>query len=84
MRHLDELARRPESREWLKGQTEDWADESLLVGRRAYHIRGSGDTLRRGDSIGRDYERESLSRAVDRLDRSGVRLAALLDEIFKD
>jgi hypothetical protein len=57
-------------------------EESLVVGRRAYRIPGSEFTLRRGDSIGRDYERDSVPRAVDRLARSGVRLAALLDEIF--
>jgi hypothetical protein len=45
MRHLETLARRPESRDWLKGRTEDWTNESLLVGRRAYHIPGSNSTL---------------------------------------
>jgi hypothetical protein len=84
MHHLDDLARRPESREWLNGRTEDWADESLLVGRSAYHVPGSAVTLRRGDSIGRDYERDNVPRAVDRLARAGVRLASLLDDIFKD
>ena len=84
LRHLEVLCKRPESRDWLKGRTEDWADESLLIGRRAYRIPGSDATLRSGDSIGLEYEIENVPRAADRLARSGVRLAALLDDVFKE
>ncbi len=83
VRALDELATGPGARDWLKGRVEDWADESLAVGRRAYAIPGSSATLRSGDAISRDYERENLPRVVDRVARSGVRLAAMLNEIFK-
>ena len=68
---------------WLKGRVEDWADESLEVGRRAYLIPGSNAILRTGDAIGRDYERANLPLVVDRVARSGVRLASLLNEILK-
>ncbi len=84
MHHLETLAKQPEAIEWRKGRTEDWADESLLAGRLAYRIPGSERTLRSGDSIGLDYEIENVPRAADRLARSGVRLAALLEEIFKE
>jgi hypothetical protein len=85
MHHLEALAKRPEARDWLQqGRPEDWANESLLVGRRAYQIPGSNSTLRSGDSIGREYERENVPKAADRLARSGVRLAAVLEEVFKD
>jgi nuclease S1 len=84
MRHLETLAKKPEANEWRKGSVEDWADESLLVGRRAYRIPGSDRTLRSGDSIGLEYEIENVPRAADRLARSGIRLAAMLDEIFKE
>jgi len=84
MRHLEVLARRPEARDWLSGRPEDWADESLTVGRHAYRIPGTELTLRSGDSIGREYERENVPRAADRLARSGVRLAAILEEVFRD
>jgi nuclease S1 len=80
--HLETLAKKPEAKDWLKGRTEDWADESLLVGRRAYSIPGSDRTLRSGDSIGLDYEIENVPRAADRLARSGVRLAVMLEEVF--
>jgi hypothetical protein len=83
MRKLDELAHQSESSLWLKGRIEDWADESLEVGRRAYLIPGSGSPLRPGDAIGRDYERANLPLAVDRLARSGVRLAYLLNAILR-
>ncbi len=83
MHKLQELANRPESRDWLKGRVEDWADESLEVGRRAYRVPGSNATLRTGDTLGSEYERENLPLALDRLARSGTRLAALLEAILK-
>ena len=84
MRHLEALTRAPEADDWRKGRPEDWANESLLVGRRAYRIPGSEATLRSGDSIGRDYERENVPRAADRLARAAVRLAVVLEDVFKD
>ncbi len=84
MRHLESLAKRPEAKDWLSGGPEDWANESLLVGRHAYEIPGSDATLRAGDSIGRAYEQENAPRAADRLARSGVRLAAMLEAVFKN
>jgi hypothetical protein len=83
VRQMEDLARQPESGLWLKGRIEDWADESLDVGRRAYLVPGSNNTLRPGDAIGRDYERANLPLAVDRLARSGVRLAYLLNETLR-
>jgi hypothetical protein len=83
VRKLDDMAHQPDSGNWLKGRIEDWADESLEVGRRAYLIPGSNKTLRTGDSLGRDYERANLPLVTDRLARSGVRLAALLNEVLK-
>ena len=82
MHHLETLAKKPEAREWLKGRAEDWADESLKVGRAAYRIPGSDRTLRSGDSIGLEYEIENVPHAADRLARSGIRLAAMLEEVF--
>jgi nuclease S1 len=83
MRRLEELAGRPESRDWLKRRVEDWVDESLEVGRRAYRIPGSNATLRSGDTLGRNYEQENLPLALDRLARSGARLAYVLEEVVR-
>jgi hypothetical protein len=84
MRHLETLAKGPGVRQWLNGRSEDWANESLKVGRNAYRIPGSERTLRSGDSIGLEYEIANVPQAADRLARSAVRLAALLDEVFKE
>ncbi len=84
LRKLDDLAQAPESGNWLKGRIEDWADESLEIGRQAYMVPGSNRVLRTGDALGRDYERANLPLVTDRVARSGVRLAALLNEVLKD
>jgi hypothetical protein len=81
-RDLEALARGPHARDWLTGRIEDWADESLEAGRRAYLVPGTNNILRSGDAIGRAYEEINLPLAVERLARSGVRLAALLNEIL--
>jgi hypothetical protein len=83
LRDLEALAHDPRSRDWLNGRIEDWADESLEVGRLAYLVPATHITLRSGDAIGRSYEKINLPLALDRLTRSGVRLAALLNEILK-
>jgi len=80
---LSQLANQPAARDWLKGRIEDWADESLEVGRRAYQDPHTQLSLRSGDSLSREYERANLPRAVERLARAGVRLASLLNEILK-
>jgi hypothetical protein len=79
---LKALADRPESRGWARGRIEDWADESLELGRRAYRVPGTDRTLRNGDELGRAYEQANLPAALDRLAQSGVRLASLLNEIL--
>ena len=82
VRALEAMAGRPGSRGWTRGRIEDWANESLEVGRRAYRVPGTDRFLRPGDEIGRDYEDANLPVALERLARSGVRLAALLNEIL--
>ncbi len=82
VRDLSALADRPEANRWTRGRMEDWADESLELGRRAYRIPGTDQTLRSGDEIGRDYVEANLPAAVERLARSGVRLASMLNEIL--
>jgi hypothetical protein len=76
------LADRPEALRWPRGRVEDWADESLQIGRRAYLIPGTGRPLRPGEEIGPDYVEANLPLAVERVARSGVRLAAMLNEIL--
>jgi nuclease S1 len=82
VRDLSAMAEQPEARRWTRGRVEDWADESLELGRRAYRLPGTDRTLRPGDEIGRDYIEANLPAALERLARSGVRLADLLNEIL--
>ena len=60
------------------GPTKAWKSAAAR-----YLIPGSNQPLRTGDSLGRDYERANLPLVTDRVARSGVRLAALLNEVFK-
>jgi hypothetical protein len=82
VRDLAALAQRPEARGWTGGRIEDWADESLDLGRRAYRDPVTDRSLRPGDELGRDYEDAFLPQALERLARSGVRLADLLNAIL--
>jgi nuclease S1 len=84
VRDVTELANRPESRNWAHGRVEDWANESLELGRRAYRVPGTDRSLRQGDAIGPDYVDANVPRAVERIAQSGVRLAAMLNEILDD
>jgi nuclease S1 len=82
VRDLSAMAEQPEARRWTRGRVEDWADESLELGRRAYRLPGTDRTLRPGDEIGRDYIEANLPAALERLARSGVRLAEMLNQIL--
>jgi hypothetical protein len=82
VRAVTALADRPEARRWLSGRVEDWAGESLHIGRRAYLLPGTGRALRPGDEVGPDYIEANLPLAVERVAQSGVRLAAMLNEIL--
>jgi len=73
---------RPEARRWPGGRVEDWADESLQIGRRAYTIPGTNRTLRAGDELGRDYMEANAPLAAERVAQSGVRLAAMLNAVL--
>ena len=79
---LISLARKPESRDWTKGQVEDWVDESLEAARQAYHIPGTNRPIRSGARLGKDYEDANLPVAVRRLSQSGVRLSEVLNACF--
>lgn len=77
------MADRPEASRWPRGRVEDWADESLQIGRRAYRVPGTDRTLRPGDEVGPGYMEANAPIAVERVAQSGVRLAAMLNEILE-
>jgi nuclease S1 len=82
VRDISAMAGGREAHGWPRGRLEDWADESLQIGKRAYLIPRTSRTLRPGDEIGRDYMEANLPIAVERIAQSGVRLAAMLNEIL--
>ncbi len=83
MHKLEDLAHSPESGRWLKERIEDWAGKSLEIGRRAFLVPGSNRRIRTGGSLGRDYEQANLPLVTERVARSGVRLAAMLNHVLK-
>ena len=83
LRELRTLGDKPEAREWLRGSTEDWANESLALGKRAYKDPKTDSLLRNGETVGRDYEDSFSPLAARRLAQAGRRLAAELNQILR-
>jgi hypothetical protein len=67
---------------WTKGNPEDWADESLSAARQAYCLPGTHSLLRPGAKLDELYFELELPVATKRLAQAGVRLSAMLNEIF--
>jgi nuclease S1 len=68
---------------WSRGTVEDWANESLALAKRAYTQPGTNAPIRRGMKLGEGYQAANLPAARERLAQSGVRLAAILNAIWK-
>ena len=76
----------PKRATWQKGRIEDWADESLEVGRGTPILSRAQteDDCRTGDSLGREYERVELPAGDGSSGAFGASdLPAMLNEIFK-
>ncbi len=68
---------------WTKGATRDWADESLQAAKVAYRVPGAEDEqLKKGAKLGQPYQDANIAAAERRVLQAGVRLAAILNEIF--
>ncbi len=80
---IERLADRPEAKNWHAGTIIDWTNESLAVARTAYKVPKTDDLVRQGMRLGRDYEVVNLPLATKRVAQSGVRLADVLNSIFK-
>jgi nuclease S1 len=82
-RHLEATTTPELVGRWAQGTVKDWANESLASARRAYRLPGTDAELRPGMKLGREYEDIHLPVARMRVKQSGVRLAAMLNEIFQ-
>jgi hypothetical protein len=81
---LTDLARSPEARDWIKGNVEDWVDESHEAARKAYRDPASRDRLRPGARLGREYQDANLPVATRRLAQAGMRLSDVLNTVASD
>jgi hypothetical protein len=80
---LIELARKPEARDWTRGNVEDWINESLEAARQTYRVPASAEFLRSGMRISRAYQDANLPLAIKRLSQVGVRLSELLNQCLQ-
>jgi hypothetical protein len=69
--------------EWSKGAPEDWATESLHAAKEAYCLRGTQNVIQSGTSLGDDYCRMALPIIQEQLAKAAVRVAFVLNAIFK-
>lgn len=68
---------------WLGGSSYDWIEESRLLAAADGYLHADGLTpVRSGDTLGEDWYQRNLPTAEQRLQQAGVRLAALLEDIY--
>jgi hypothetical protein len=69
--------------EWSKGTPEDWATESLQIAKEAYCLPGTKAVMKSGTKLGDDYCRMALPIIQRQLAKAAVRIAFVLNAIFK-
>jgi hypothetical protein len=75
----------PEARaKAMSGSVEDWATESLLAARAAYQDPATGQRIKPGAKLGDAYQEANLPFVKQRLFQAGVRLAWVLNEVFRE
>jgi hypothetical protein len=66
-----------------KGTPEDWASDTLQVAKNAYLLPETQTVIPPGTALGEDYCRWALPIIQEQLAKAGVRLAWVLNQIFK-
>jgi nuclease S1 len=69
--------------EWSKGTPEDWATDTLQVAKKAYSFPGTDTAITSEARLGDAYYGMALPMIQAQLAKAGVRLAAMLNEIFR-
>jgi hypothetical protein len=73
----------PENRKnYMKGEPEDWATESLLAAKKAYQVPGEDRMVKRGEKLGAAYVDANLPVVRQRLYQAGIRLAMVLNAVL--
>ncbi len=70
--------------EAMKGSTEDWATESLILAKAAYQVPDTGKRLKSGQMLGDLYLNTHLPVVRKRLYQAGLRLALVLNQTFPE
>jgi nuclease S1 len=86
-RYADELDRQISGEQvarWGRGSAYDWIEESRLLAAGDGYLHVDGITpIRKGDTLGEEFYVRNKGVAELRLQMAGVRLAAVLEEIFQ-
>jgi hypothetical protein len=69
--------------EWSKGTPEDWATETLQIAKEAYCLPGTRKIMSPGARLGNEYYNYALSIIQRQLAKSGIRIAFILNGIFR-
>jgi Mrp family chromosome partitioning ATPase len=80
---VDAVSTPENSAEWSMGTPEDWATESLEAAKVAYCLPGTRTVMKSGSNLGEGYCRSMLPIVQRQLAKAGVRVAAVLNEIFR-
>lgn len=83
VKRLNSIATEEKTAEWSRGTVEDWATETLQAVKLAYHLPASDELLRPGTKLGEEYYQMALPIAETQLAKAGVRVAAVLNEVFR-
>jgi len=66
----------------MKGKVEEWATESLMAARGAYLVPKTGQRIKTGEKLSREYFDANLPIVRRRLYRAWIRLAVVLNETW--
>jgi hypothetical protein len=84
LRELRRMVNQKNVAEWSKAKSvTDWATESLAIAKTAYRAPGTEQLLKPGTKLGEDYYRFALPIVQEQLEKAGIRVAAILNEIFR-
>ena len=70
-------------RQWSTGTPEDWATETLRIAKKAHRMPGSESAIKPGTNINAAYCAFALPIIQEQLAKAGVRIAFVLNTLFK-
>ena len=83
VRELSALATPEISAEWSRGSPAEWANDSLEAAKVLYRRPESQELLKPGEQLGDEYFRLALPIVRPQMARAGVRLAQMLNQIYR-